>query len=82
MYSGAEFDVEFDGKHRLTHKIRQIRHSENSTFSTHFLHKSSSPEDRPPSTSKGTMSLKSENFPGEANNFFFEKIKHVSWCGI
>ena len=70
MYSGAEFDVEFDGKHRLPHKIREIRHSENSTFSTHFLHKSSSPEDRPPSTNIERMSVKSENFPGETKKIF------------
>ena len=74
MYSAAEFDVEFDGKHRLPHKIR---HSENSTFSTHFLHKSSSPEDRPPSTNIERMSVKSENFPGEAKKKFFKKIKHI-----
>ena len=73
MYSAAEFDVEFDGKHRLAHKIREIRHSENSTFSTHFLNKTSGPEEGAPSLNTERTSVKSENFPGEAKKIFFRK---------
>ena len=82
MFSGPEFCVEFDGNHRLTHKIRESRHSENSTFSTNFLNKTSGPEEGPPSLNKERTFVKSENFPGEAKKNFLEKIKHVFWCGI